>query len=94
MSHKPPIWHTFRGKRYRIRFASLRNSDGSCDHPACPGKEMVFAWGLHRDGLNELETFIHEPAHASLWDLSEDAVDAFSRDLARWLWRLGYRREG
>jgi hypothetical protein len=42
--------------------------------------------------LHELETSIHEPLHACLWDTDEVAIHETARDIAALLWRLGYRR--
>ena len=43
-------------------------------------------------GLRKLEMFLHEPLHACLWDLDEEAVEETARDMARFLWRMGYRK--
>lgn len=39
-----------------------------------------------------MEVFIHEALHASYWDLDEEAINEAGRDIARMLYRLGYRR--
>ena len=38
-----------------------------------------------------LETAIHEALHACNWSASEDKVESTARDLARFLYRLGFR---
>lgn len=43
-------------------------------------------------GRSRLETEIHEAIHASMGPtISEEAVEHTARDIARLLWRLGYR---
>ncbi len=43
------------------------------------------------DGQHDLDTVIHEALHACT-DLSEDAVTETATDIARFLWRLGWRK--
>ena len=38
-----------------------------------------------------LETIIHECLHVESWSKSEKAVERTAREVARLLWRLGYR---
>jgi len=38
-----------------------------------------------------METEIHEIMHACLWDLDEAAVSETARDMAKALWKIGYR---
>ena len=42
-------------------------------------------------GLERLDTIVHECLHACYPDLNEDAVNDGAGDMARLLWRLGYR---
>jgi len=52
-------------------------------------------WSINRPSLTgerELEVLIHEMLHACHWDLDEEAITETSEDLARVLFRLGYRR--
>lgn len=39
-----------------------------------------------------LETAIHEALHALKWAVHEETVNRDARDLARFLWNLGYRQ--
>src|SRR5688500_381118 len=95
--------HTFRGKRYGIRMASpefFRKYDkktkskgytiGLCNPPNKKGKKLYF--DKTNKGLEELEIFIHEPYHVLQDRYEECAVEEEARDLAKFLWRLGYRR--
>lgn len=43
-------------------------------------------------GEEELATVLHELGHAAFWDLKEEAIDEASIDIARALWRMGYRK--
>ena len=82
--------HTFRGKRWRIKYRRMKEYSGSCDPPTEPEKVIMVHPQL--EGLDELDTWIHEALHATVWDLDEEAVNESARDIARLLWRLGYRR--
>lgn len=42
--------------------------------------------------MERLDTIIHEVAHAALPDHDEAFIEQFGTDLARILWRLGYRQ--
>ena len=46
----------------------------------------------HLKGLAELETWIHEAEHAEDRDASEQKVERRAKNIARLLWRLGYRK--
>ena len=82
--------HLFRGKKYFIKWIDKKKFGGKCDPPDKKKKKTSF--GIYLKGENELRIFLHEPLHSVLWDLDEKAVNEISLDLARWLWRLGYRR--
>lgn len=75
---------------YRQYLYKSKQTDGDCDPPDTKNKKLRVYHGL--TGCRELEVNIHEAMHACLWDLDEDAVDETSTDLARYLWRLGYRK--
>ena len=88
---------TFRGKRYRLASKRQRGQWGSCDPPTRSGKTICLdpdpqPKGLHLPkGSEKLWLALHEGLHACFWDLDEQAVSETSVDLARFLWRLGYR---
>lgn len=68
-----------------------RNWDGACDPPNLKGKGIHLRKGLR--GERHLEVAIHELLHALEWKWDEDAVvKPAARDIARALYRLGYRR--
>lgn len=68
----------------------LRGYRGHCDPPAWSGKTIVVDSRLA--GEEELEVTIHEALHAASWDLAEECVVETANDIARLLWRLGYRK--
>lgn len=83
---------TILGKRWGFRFTRLaKGTDGECDDPAVKEKEIRIHKGLGEQ--DTLETIIHEALHAADWHRSEPWVEEVGRDIARLLWRLGYRRQ-
>jgi hypothetical protein len=79
--------HTFRGRRYYI---SREKIDGYCEIPGEPADEIWINPGLNPK--DTLETEIHEALHALMRTRSDRLVTPMGRDLARFLWRLGYRK--
>jgi hypothetical protein len=84
---KPVRTHTFNGVRYRIIVKSLdgmcvNSSKGEDDH------ELYIFDIRDKDGLI---TAIHEAMHASDFNMSEKKVDRMSKEIGRFLWRLGFR---
>ena len=78
------------GKKWNLVFKRLKSYDGICDPPSVPNKEI---WIKDRlSGVRLLEVLIHEMNHGSNWRDDESIVAQQSRDQARALWRLGYRR--
>lgn len=45
-------------------------------------------------GQQMLDTIIHEALHASRPELAEEAVTQTATDVARLLWKIGYRQQG
>jgi hypothetical protein len=64
---------------------------GFCESPETIGKRIVVDADL--DGEELLEVLLHEQLHALFWHLDEEFVAAAGVDLARNLYRLGFRRE-
>ncbi len=79
--------HTFNGRKYKIDIGSF---DGTCDTYSDTGRFLGVYADL--DTQNGLVTVIHEALHAEDWKESEERVDQISKDIGRFLWRLGYRR--
>lgn len=81
-----------RGRQWNlIRAHTGPKSDGHCDHPDEPGRKIVVHSGLK--DLKELEILTHEMLHAAFWDIDEDVIDGVGTDIAKVLWRLGYRKQ-
>ncbi len=82
-------WNLIRKPLGRHRIGGHR-VDGFCTNPQDPNKQIQVDSRLTE--LDELETLIHEMNHAMNWSLSEAHVTESSRDMARSLWKLGYRK--
>lgn len=82
---------TIRKKRWELVFRNLDKDErwAYCEAPHEKGKEIVIDSGLH--GAHRLSCLVHEILHSACWDLDEDAVQSAADDLAKILWRLGYR---
>lgn len=93
---KKIVTHKFRDKRWGIKrgkpaFEVKPDHDlGTCDHPKTKQKFLMIPNG---EQLEDLSATIHEGLHACFWDIEEDAVDDASQDIARLLWRLGWRKQ-
>ena len=79
---------TFNGRKYKIDIEP-DGLDGNCDQYAC--NERYFSIYTDLNKQTGLITAIHEGLHACKWDASESSVDTASKDIGRFLWRLGYR---
>lgn len=87
------------GKHWKIKFEALgryradgKKVDGLCSDPNEKDKTIWIDSRLK--GEEELDTLIHEMLHAcDLWRTCEEHVTQQASDMARALWRLGYRRK-
>lgn len=98
---KPIKMHSFCGKRYSIKHVSKKSLQtkqekehgmicrGLCNSPNKKKKAIKIDKTLY--GKEQLEVYIHEAIHASDFELSEKLVRKMGRDIASFLWRLGYR---
>lgn len=78
-----------RDKYFRMEFVRLPpNTDGSCDMDC---RHIKVRKSLR--GERQLEVIIHELLHGCHWDLDEQAITETAEDVARVLWRLGYKIE-
>ncbi len=94
--------HVFRGRRYQIKkvpHSKLQDAEskrkkeevlGICKDTYGKAKKILISSSLKE--LAELECLIHEGNHAIFNDLDEEAIRDGSRDMAKFLWRLGYRK--
>lgn len=77
--------------RKKARDTGLDKEDrGDCDHPGAKNKKIRIADDLPPQ--EELEVTIHEALHACDWYKDEEWIETTADDIARLLWRLGYRR--
>ncbi len=74
------------GKKWRWRYEPLKCVDGYCN---ADNRKIQIDTGL--TGKRQLEIELHEAMHAIFPDLCEAAIGSGAEDLARLLWRLGYR---
>ena len=81
--------HTFNGTKYAVWIDA--KIDGFADLPK-ERDNMTLYVDPTLDGLAHLDTAVHEAIHASLHTCPESLVGVAGRDIARFLWRLGYRR--
>lgn len=81
-----------RGKQWELVFEKLADGYfGFCDHPERLGKKIRIR--PDQGELEMLDTLLHEMGHAAYWDMKEEAIDEAATDIAKALWRLGYRRQ-
>lgn len=89
---------TLLGKRWRLIFGPLgrhRTDDGGrvdgwCDDPSRPRKSILIDSRL--SGQRELDVLLHEMMHACDWAKDEEFITRQATDIAKVLWKLGYRR--
>lgn len=74
---------------WNLRFAPNLANRGDCDPPDQAGKEIRISSTL--SGEERLEVLVHELVHAAGWHIDETFAERFAGDVARVLWRLGYR---
>lgn len=80
------------GQRWLTRLVSGREipgKDGDSDRPKSKHKQIRI-WDRLR-GRRLLETMIHEFTHCAHPKWDEEAVEEFSRDLALFIYRMGFR---
>lgn len=90
------------GKYWTLLFSQLRRQrvDGHYIDGLTNAEDRTISIDSRLRGIRELETILHEFEHACdqcadgrvFFVHSEDYVTAKANDLARFLWRLGYRR--
>lgn len=85
-----------RKRRYRVLLATKLGAadeplDGDCSNPTFPDRMIRYYVGLK--GERRLDVLIHEMLHACFWDVREEGIGEASTDVARVLWKVGYRNE-
>lgn len=84
------------GHLFTVRFVANLRDHGSCEVTQTRDGRVrrvirLASWNRPRCALG---TAIHEAIHASRPDMTESEVRALESDIARMLWRLGYRAGG
>jgi len=79
--------HTFCSRKYHI---STDRLDGMAEQED-DGRRWLYVMRPMQTRAG-LETTIHEALHACDWRARENEVTDIARDIARFLWRLGWRR--
>ena len=82
--------HLFMGRAYRILPNKRKDILGETAPPDERSKFMKIPVSGH-DRIC-LETILHESLHACFFVLDEDAVEKAAESMARFLWRLGWRK--
>jgi len=83
--------HTFNGTKYAVWVDA--KLDGFADQPHERDRLAIYI-DPELFGLAHLDTAVHEAIHAAFHAAPEKLVGVTARDIARFLWRLGYRRVG
>lgn len=80
------------GKIWQLRFVPTLGDGkaGDCDPPEAKSKTIRVLSRLR--GERQLDILIHEMLHAADWHRSEEWVEETASDIARSLYRLGYRK--
>ena len=79
-----------RGKVWEVVYPTNMANRGLCDAPETKGKKIRILAALR--GEERLEVLIHEMLHAAAWHhLDETFVTDCAADVARALWKIGYR---
>lgn len=86
---RPVKTHTLNGIKYDIDVDD-RVIEGYCDAPRGGRPGLHITEGGNCQGL---ETIIHEALHAECWAKTEEVIGRTAKEIARLLWRLGYKRE-
>lgn len=76
--------------RYDLEFRKLKKIDGSCSNPELPKRKILIDKTLKDRRL--LAVLLHEFMHGLLFMLDEETVENGSTDMAKILWKLGYRK--
>ncbi len=82
------------GRRWRIEFVDRLpdNDRGLCTDPEAPKRTILIRSNM--DEEEELDTIIHEAIHASAWVVFDEVfVTQLAEDIARLLYRLGWRKQ-
>lgn len=65
---------------------------GLTEAPHIKGKRILIRENMSQ--LDELDTTLHEGLHAADWSKDEEWIEEAAHDIARLLWRMGWRKVG
>lgn len=78
------------GKLWDLVVVPRQAAEGQCDAPSVRSKQIRIARRCR--GQHRLDVILHELLHAAAFhQFDEQWVDELATDMARVLWRLGYR---
>lgn len=80
--------HTFDGKKHRIYIGPV---EGICFQSDQKEKDYEIFLLSPLKEKNGLITALHEALHASDFNMKEEKVERISKEIGRFLWRIGYR---
>ena len=80
--------HTFRGRKYTVIIEAI---DGMCDKPTASNSLNFIIPTDPENTKKFLETVIHESIHGCFPSMSEENVTESAYDIARMVWRIGFR---
>ena len=81
-----------RGRGKKKKAKTMNSTDkGTIEAPNIKGKRIFIREELKEK--DELDTVLHECLHAADWWKDEEWVDEVAEDIARILWRLGWRKQ-
>jgi len=94
-TNKPFSFKNTKGVEYEISFRkpdkrAYGDADGVCYPPEDKHPKIFINPNL--TSQNELNTIIHELAHAFFWDKSERAVERFASTCSHFLWNNRWRK--
>jgi len=89
MAKRPVKTHSFNGVVYDIDITGP--IDGRCESPHECGNPTLAIYTKEKT-LSELEALIHESLHAEGWAKTEKVIERTAKEIARFLWRLNFRR--
>ena len=80
-------------RMWEVLFVSRRDmptNDGECLIPPAARCKTIRVYNA-LTGERKLDVIIHEMLHAADWHKDEEWVESVASDIARALWRMGYR---
>lgn len=89
--NKPVRSFLLRGKRWKLKWPRRIIVKGELCDGACVYEKGEIRVRPTLSSFETLETLLHEMLHAAHPDLDEKPVTETAHDIARVLWRLGYR---